>query len=320
MTASAAYFQGTGAHQLDRPLAARAVFSGASKDFFATEDPQLLLVRFKDVMHGAGRTREVKGTGRLRERFCFWFYRLLEREGIRTHLARSYARRPIEGNDALRTSGLWVMKLEMVALELVARFVTRGHWVDSQKFPVFPAGLVLPKPVTELCLKWQQDVPTLEYERLTSWQRRLHGVLARTPLSPVLLPKQTRRDDPRIGVDLAIALHQRAKSPRIRGHLIASREEAEVLRALTLRVNGLLRAFLREQDWTLEDGKFEVGVDPSADYREFVVGDEYTQDSSRIRDARGASLTKDLHRNMKSNTEIYDGYAKLAEAMEVYAR
>ena len=85
-------------------------------------------------------------------------------------------------------------------------------------------------------------------------------------------------------------------------------------------MNGLLRTFLRSQGFVLEDGKFEVGVLPDSPSRTFIVADEYTQDSSRIRDERGASLTKDLHRNMKPDTEIYDGYAKLADAMEAYAR
>lgn len=303
-----------------RAPAAPALFSGASKEFFATNDPRLLLVCFKDVMHGAGRTREVRGTGRLRERFCFWFYRFLEREGIRTHLARSPSGDLVAEGEGLPPRGLLVLKLEMVALELVARFVTRGHWVDAQKYPVFPAGMVLDEPVTEICLKWQADVAALEYEQLTGWQKRLHAAVGKTLLRPLLLAKQTRRDDPRIGVDLAIALHRGAKSPKVRGHLIASRGEAEELRELTLRVNGLLREFLRAQGWTLEDGKFEVGLDPTASSRRFLVADEYTQDSSRIRDRNGASLTKDLHRNMKSNTEIFDGYAKLAEAMEAYAR
>lgn len=286
------------------------LFDGKSKEFWTTPEPGVLLVRFKDVMHGAGRERVVRGTGRLRERFCYWFYRLLEREGVRTHLTAR----------ALAPDGLYVVRLEMLALELVARFVTRGHWVDAHKYPLFDGGVELSEPVTELCLKWQEDVQALEYERLSPWQKRLHRTLHGTALGPLLVPRTARRDDPRIGVDLALALHEHARSPRVRGHLIASRDEGEELRALTLRVNALLRAFLRTQGFVLEDGKFEVGVAPGSRSRKFIVADEYTQDSSRIRDRRGHSLTKDLHRNMKPDTEIYDGYAKLADAMEAYAR
>lgn len=302
------------------PTHPNALLSGSSKEFFPTNDTSVLRVRFKDVMHGGGRTEEVEGTGRLREEFCFWFYRLLEREGIRTHIASQIAGMELSGDDPLLPDGILVRRMNMVALELIARYVTRGNWVDAHKFPVFPAGIVLEEPIAEMCLKWKEDVRNMDFEKLPSWQKRLHALLSHTPLRGMLMPQTITRDDPRLNTDVAIALHRHAMSERIRGHMIESREEGEQLRLLTLRVNGILREFLSSQGWVLEDGKFEVGIPVDHDSRDFFVGDEYTQDSSRVRDGAGNSLTKDLHRNMKPPSAIYDGYAKLTEAIRDYAK
>jgi phosphoribosylaminoimidazole-succinocarboxamide synthase len=280
----------------------------------------VLRVEFHDTIHGAGRQRVVAGTGRLREQFCFWFYRLLEREGIQTHLARRWNGAEIGRSGALLARGLLVTRLQMVPLELLCRYVTRGHWVDAHKFPVFVGGIRLNDPVFEMCLKWRQAVQELQYVRLSPWQRHLHAVLRKTSLRGMLLPETQLRDDPRINADLAVALHQHAASPKLRGRLLQTREEADQLRSLTLRVNDLLAEFLGSQGWILEDGKFEVGVSERGERREFIVADEYSQDSARIRDRRGHSLSKDLHRSMKPDAEIYDGYARLADAMRTYAR
>jgi phosphoribosylaminoimidazole-succinocarboxamide synthase len=296
------------------------VIVGSSKVFFSTLDPTVWRVRFRDILHGRGTTLEIPGTGRLREQFCYWFFRLLERQGIRTHLAISYRGRPLDDNGTLRPDGILVLKMDMLALELIARYVTRGHWVDGHKCPLFPPGVELEEPVTELCLKWKGEVQNLSYEQLGPISRSVHKILTLTPLNAILLQQRLAQDDPRVGADVAIALHRHSRLGALRGHLIESREEAERLRDLTLRVNGALREFLASQGWVLEDGKFEVGIPIGCSRREFVVGDEYTQDSSRIRDRQGNSLTKDLHRNKRSASQILEAYARLTEAMRSYAR
>lgn len=298
----------------------QVLIAGSSKEFHPTADPAVFRVQFKDVMHGRGRVQEIEGTGRLREEFCYWFYRLLEREGIRTHIADQIAGITLEKDEALLPDGILVRKMEMLALELIARYVTRGNWVDSHKFPVFPAGVTLDEPIVEMCLKWKEEVENIDFEKLPSWQKRFHALLSKTPLKGMLMPETILRDDPRLNADVAVALHKYAKNDRIQGHMLESRDEAERLRILTLTVNGLLHEFLASQGWILEDGKFEVGIPVDCKERNFFVGDEYTQDSSRIRDGHGNSLTKDLHRNMKSASSIYDGYAKLTEAMRTYFR
>lgn len=306
------------------------VFGGSSKEFFATSDPQVLRVEFKDLMHGRGRMTEVEGTGRLREEFCFHFYRLLESEGIRTHIATQINGLSLEGTEPLLERGILVRKLDMILLELIARYVMKGNWVDSHKFPVFPSGVVLNEPCVEFCLKWKQNVPNLEYEGLSKFWKMIYEILSHTPLAKILMPKLIERDDPRINEDVSRALHNFAADPRFRGHLIESRDEGEELRRLTLKVNSILAEFMRSQGWFFEDGKFEVGI-ANGDRSSFLVADEYTQDSCRVSDGTvvnveglpilvGGSLTKDLHRQRRPKAEILDAYSRLAEAMKRYSK
>jgi phosphoribosylaminoimidazole-succinocarboxamide synthase len=296
----------------------RADHEGASKCFFATPDPQVMRVVFKDAIHGAGWSSVVAGTGRLRQEFCYHFYRLLEREGIATHLAQTYCGRALLEHERQGPEGVLVRRLEMVALELICRYVGRGQWSDPHKWPIVEPGRVFGDPVFECCLKWRRRVPNLDFQRLSPTLRRCWRVLGWTPLRSVLLPADLDRDDPRVGPDLAVVLDECAIDRELRGHLLRSRDEWEQLRVLSLRVNSLLRDFLRGAGWVLEDGKFEVGVAPGDSSRAFLVADEYSQDSCRIRTAAGESLTKDLFRQSKSASEIYDGYARLAEAMREY--
>jgi phosphoribosylaminoimidazole-succinocarboxamide synthase len=297
----------------------QVAYEGASKVFYATRDPQVLRLVFKDVVHGAGRSSVVPGTGVLRQRFSYHFYRLLEREGVATHLSRTYCGRALGDQRFENGSGMLVRRLDMIALELICRYVGRGQWADLHKWPLVAQGQVFKQPVFECCLKWRGEVPNLALQRLSPLLSRCWRTLARTPLRPMLLSQCVERDDPRIGPDLAVALNDCAIDPRLRGHLLRSREEWEELRGLTLRVNALLRDFLASVGWVLEDGKFEVGVDPSAAERGFVVADEYSQDSCRIRTSVGDSLTKDLFRQSKGPSAVHDGYARLADAIERYA-
>ncbi|EKD93010.1 MAG: hypothetical protein ACD_28C00278G0010 [uncultured bacterium] len=300
--------------QTEKPL-----FGGFSKLFYETEDPEVLRVVFKDVMHGRGKERKIEGTGRLREEFCFWFYRVLEREGIRTHIAEKIGTIPLQKNEPLlEAGGMLVKNLDMIALELIYRTVARGNWVDAHKFPVLEEGAVLTPSPVEFCLKWKQSVENLDYKELSPVWKKIHAALSHTPLGKILLPSEIVRDDPRIGIDIAVAMNSHAREEKLRGHLIQNREEGIELEELTRRVNIILVQFMEEQGWFFEDGKFEVGV-PREGARQFLIADEYTQDSCRVRKSDGTSLTKDLHRQGKSDTEIYDGYAQLTEAMKQWA-
>ena len=293
--------------------AGQCLIAGSSKDFYTTSNPEVLRVVFKDKLHGANAEATIEGTGRLREEFCYWFYRLLEQHGIPTHLAK------VEGGSALLDRGILVQKMDMVALELVMRYVARGSVADAHKLPLFEAGTVFENPVPELHLKWKAAVNNLPYDQLSPAMKAIHGLLSKTPLRPLLLEDKRTVDDPPQPLARLFALHHQAKDARLRGHLVADMDEHKALEALIIKVNTVLRDFLASQGWILEDSKFEAGVRPNAP-RIFTVADELTQDSSRIRNAAGESLTKDLFRQRKSKAQIYDGYAQLTEAIKNHVR
>ena len=95
--------------------------------------------------------------------------------------------------------------------------------------------------------------------------------------------------------------------------MIKNINEYKTIKSLAYRINKYYKLFLEEQNWILEDFKFEVGVTP---LREFVLIDEISPDCSRIRDVRGNSLTKDLFRHAQSSIKIYEAYEKLTKAIE----
>lgn len=257
----------------------KPIIEGSSKQFFPQENGNVLMV-FKDDIHGRNMASTIQGTGDLRKRFSYAFYRFLEARGIRTHLTT-----PLE--NAMTKEGILVKLANPVKIEILVRNVARGHWVDQHKVPVFEGGTVFSEPVVEFCLK-----------------------------DKVLREDGTEVDDPRINADIAMALHKHGKAEKIREHVIVSREEAEELRELALRVNDVYQDFLKEHGWTLEDFKFEVGLDKSQEGRVFMLIDEISPDCSRIRDKEGNSLTKDLFRERRPQEDIHAAYEILTLAIE----
>ncbi|PCH55426.1 MAG: hypothetical protein COC15_04340 [Legionellales bacterium] len=235
------------------------------------------LMTFKDDIHGAMRTDQITGTGKFRKIFTYHFYRYMQARGINTHLDDSQG-------SALTDAGIFVHMLQPIKIEILVRNVARGHWCDDHKFPIFEGGEIFKTPIVEFCLKWKHQ--------------RKDGTII---------------DDPRISPELIIALHSLAKDPNVRGNMLVSLDEAEKLRTLALDINNLYQELLREPGWILEDFKFEVGIDKD---RNFILIDEISPDSSRIRDKSGASLTKDLFRQKKSQHEIVLSYELLAQAAE----
>lgn len=254
----------------------KPVIEGSSKQFFTQSDSTCLMT-FKDSLHGASRMGQISGTGYLRQAFSYYFFRLLEKKNIATHLTE----------DPLKPDGIIVKKLEPVKLEVIVRNVARGHWVDEHKIPLLPAGEVLDPPLVEFCLKMKTT-----------------------------LPNGREIDDPRISPELAIHLNSKAKDPSFRNRLLQSLKEAEQLKQIALEINSYYSHLLLQVGWTLEDFKFEVGIQPGNASRQFILIDEISPDCSRIRDQEGRSLTKDLFRQRRPEKEIYEGYLILKEWME----
>jgi len=182
--------------------------------------------------------------------------------------------------NALKEDGILVHRCTPIKLEILVRNVARGHWVDAHKVPLFPAGVVFDQPIVEFCLKIKKD-----------------GL-----------------DDPRVSPALILALQRYAKDEEIRGHLLLNLDEVTVLETLALEINKHYKELLMPHGWVLEDFKFEVGVMHGT--RAFVLIDEISPDSSRIRDQEGGSLTKDLFRERRAPQEVYKRYLQVLEAVQ----
>jgi phosphoribosylaminoimidazole-succinocarboxamide synthase len=256
------------------------VIEGSSKQFFDRSEHTYLMV-FKDSLHGASRFGNILGTGYLRQAFTYYFYRILEQKQILTHLT----------DDDMLVDGIIVKKLLPIKLEIILRNRARGHWVDEHKIPLLTAGEVISPPLVEFCLKWKKTL--------------FNG---------------QEVDDPRISSDLILLLDKKAKDLSIRHHLLRSLEEIEQLKQMALKINDTYSFLLEQVGWILEDFKFEVGVVEGDVSRQFILIDEISPDSSRIRDKEGNSLTKDLFRQKREDTIIYDSYLRLKDFMEhIYA-
>ncbi|WP_456435644.1 phosphoribosylaminoimidazolesuccinocarboxamide synthase [Methanopyrus sp.] len=95
----------------------------------------------------------------------------------------------------------------------------------------------------------------------------------------------------------------------IRALGLATEEEVERMREMTLQVNEVLSKFLEDRDIILVDFKLEFGVNSDG---EVIVGDEISPDTCRFWDAETEeSLDKDIFR--KDEGDVLTGYREAAE-------
>ncbi len=74
---------------------------------------------------------------------------------------------------------------------------------------------------------------------------------------------------------------------------LLTKEEAERIEEVMMRVNDVMRKFLEERGLILYDFKLEFGRDEN---NELIIGDEITLDSMRVRDRANRIYDKDLYR------------------------
>lgn len=102
--------------------------------------------------------------------------------------------------------------------------------------------------------------------------------------------------DPMINDDIAIALG------------LATREELDKIRKITLKINRVLKDFLLDKGITFPDFKIEFGSNHKG---EIILGDEISPDSCRFWDSETCEvLDKDLFR--KGETGVMDAYQEVA--------
>ncbi len=119
----------------------RLLYSGKAKDVYATDDPSLCVVHFRDsaTAFNAQKKGEIAGKGELNNSISTHFFKLLESNGVETHLVRQLGARE-----------MLVRRLEIIKVEVVVRNITAGSL--SKRLGV-PEGQPLPTPVLEYYYK-----------------------------------------------------------------------------------------------------------------------------------------------------------------------
>ncbi len=118
-----------------------ALYEGKAKIMYATDKADELLVYYKDDATAGNGAK--KGTiadkGVMNNKMTAFFFGLLEKEGIKTHLVKVTGERE-----------MLVKKMDMVPLEVIVRNVAAGSL--SKRLGV-PEGTPLREPVLEYCYK-----------------------------------------------------------------------------------------------------------------------------------------------------------------------
>ena len=109
----------------------KQLYEGKAKKVFATDDPKVVLVDYKDdaTAFNGLKKGQIAGKGVINNRMSNMMFRMLEKKGIETHY--------IEEVDDRRTL---VKKVEIVPLEVIVRNVAAGSF--SKRYGV-PEGTPL---------------------------------------------------------------------------------------------------------------------------------------------------------------------------------
>lgn len=117
------------------------LYEGKAKKVFATGDPQVLLVRYKDdaTAFNGQKKGTITGKGAINNRVTNHLMRMLEKKGIPTHFL-----------EELSDTETLVKKVAIVPLEVIVRNVAAG---SLSKRLGLDEGVVLQKTVLEFCYK-----------------------------------------------------------------------------------------------------------------------------------------------------------------------
>jgi phosphoribosylaminoimidazole-succinocarboxamide synthase len=117
------------------------LYEGKAKKVFATDDPELVLVSYKDDATAFNGLKKgtIEGKGVINNRVTNHLMRLLETKGIPTHLVKELSPRET-----------LVKKVRIVPLEVIVRNVAAG---SLSKRLGLPEGTPMKKTVLEFCFK-----------------------------------------------------------------------------------------------------------------------------------------------------------------------
>ncbi|MBO7372926.1 MAG: phosphoribosylaminoimidazolesuccinocarboxamide synthase [Oscillospiraceae bacterium] len=117
------------------------LYEGKAKKVFATEDPEIVIVSYKDdaTAFDGQKKGVIGGKGAVNNRMTNYFMRRLEDCGIPTHFLRELSDRETA-----------VKKVCIVPLEVIVRNISAGHF--ASRYGV-DEGLVFEEPVVEFSYK-----------------------------------------------------------------------------------------------------------------------------------------------------------------------
>lgn len=117
------------------------IYEGKAKRVYATNDPKLVIVDYKDdaTAFDGKKRGTISGKGVVNNRMSNYMFGLLEKQGIPTHFV-----------EELDTRRSLVRRVEIVKVEVIVRNIVAG---SLSKRLGLPEGVVLKSPVLEFCYK-----------------------------------------------------------------------------------------------------------------------------------------------------------------------
>ncbi|WP_295626141.1 phosphoribosylaminoimidazolesuccinocarboxamide synthase [uncultured Intestinimonas sp.] len=221
------------------------LYEGKAKKVYATEDPNVVIVSYKDdaTAFNGQKKGTITGKGAINNRMTNNLMRRLEAAGVPTHYIQ-------ELNDRETA----VKKVSIIPLEVIVRNISAGSF--AKRYGV-AEGIVF-------------DQPTFEFSY-----------------------KNDDLGDPLLNTSHALALK------------LATREEIDLIHTYTMKVNDLLKGFLKEIGIDLVDFKLEFGKTADG---QIVLADEISPDTCRLWDEKThEKLDKDrFRRDMGGAEEAYE--------------
>lgn len=224
------------------------LYEGKAKKVFATTDPDVVLVSYKDdaTAFNGLKKGQIAGKGVVNNRCSNFLFKMLEGHGIETHLI-----------EEVSDTDTYVKKVEIVPIEVIVRNIAAG---SLSKRIGYPEGTVLKSTVLEFCYK-NDDL-----------------------------------GDPMINDYHALAMG------------LATEEELATIKAMSFKINDILRDYLKDINIDLIDYKLEFGR-----YKDrIILADEISPDTCRFWDSvTKEKLDKDrFRRDMGGVEEAYQEVIK----------
>lgn len=119
----------------------RMLYEGKAKRMFETEDPDILLIEYKNSLtaFNAQKKAEMEGKGRYNTLISAWLFQYLSDKGIPSHFIKL-----VDENHQL------VRKVQILPIEVVVRNITTGTLCKRLGVA---EGMELPRPLIEFYLK-----------------------------------------------------------------------------------------------------------------------------------------------------------------------